>query len=126
MPTTVSAEHKTLSSPDEERVFEKGRVDLVNIGGGTVGRLTLEPGWRWSVHVKPIAGTELCEAPHFQYHASGVLRIQMADGSEFDARTGDITALALGPRRMGDRRRAGRAHRLERREQLRKGLITAP
>jgi quercetin dioxygenase-like cupin family protein len=96
MPTTVSAEHKTLSSPDEERVFEKGRVDLVNIGGGTVGRLTLEPGWRWSLHVKPIAGTELCEAPHFQYHASGVLRIQMADGSEFEARTGDITALPSG------------------------------
>ena len=87
---------RLLSSPDEERVFEKGRVDLVNIGGGTVGRLTLEPGWRWSVHVKPIAGTELCEAPHFQYHASGVLRIQMANGNEFDARTGDITALPSG------------------------------
>lgn len=82
MPTTVAAEHKALGTPDEERVFEKGRVDLVNIGGGTVGRLTLEPGWRWSVHVKPLAGTDLCEAPHFQYHASGVLRIQMADGSE--------------------------------------------
>jgi quercetin dioxygenase-like cupin family protein len=96
MTTTVTAEHKTLSTPDEETAFEKGRVELVNIGGGTVGRLTLEPGWRWSVHVKPIAGTELCEAPHFQYHASGVLRIQMADGSEFDARPGDITALPSG------------------------------
>ena len=109
MPTTVKAEHKTLGRPDEERVFEKGRVDLVNIGGGTVGRLTLEPGWRWSLHVKPIAGTELCEAPHFQYHASGVVRIQMADGSEFDARTGDITALPSGHDAwvIGDERAVG-------------------
>lgn len=74
MPATARAEHKTLGRPDEERVFEKGRVDLVNIGGGTVGRLTLEPGWRWSVHVKPIAGTELCEAPHFQSSPPGAPR----------------------------------------------------
>ena len=96
MPTTITAEHKALGTPDEERVFEKGRVDLVNIGGGTVGRLTLEPGWRWSDHVKPIAGTELCEAPHFQYHLSGTLQIVMADGSEFTARPGDVTALPQG------------------------------
>jgi len=96
MPTTVAAEHKTLGTPDEETVFEKGRVELVNIGGGTVGRLTLEPGWRWSVHVKPIAGTELCEAPHFQYHVAGTLRIRTADGAEFDAMPGQVTSLPAG------------------------------
>ncbi len=96
MTTTLAAEKKTLSNPDEARTFEKGRVDLVDIGGGTVGRLTLEPGWRWSLHVKQLAGTELCEAPHFQYHAAGVLHIVMADGTEFDATAGDITALPSG------------------------------
>jgi hypothetical protein len=90
------AEQKTLERPDETRDFERGRLDLVTIGGGVVGRLTLEPGWRWSEHVKPIAGTELCEAPHFQYHLSGVLHIVMADGTEFDARAGDVTALPSG------------------------------
>ena len=54
----ASAERKNLKSPDETRTFEKGKVELVIIGGGTVGRLTLEPGWRWSQHVKPIAKTE--------------------------------------------------------------------
>jgi hypothetical protein len=68
----------------------------VEIGGGTVGRLTLQPGWRWSEHVKPIAGTDLCEAPHFQYHAAGILHIVMADGREFEAGPGDITSLPSG------------------------------
>jgi hypothetical protein len=66
---------------------------LVNIGGGAVGKLTFQPGWRWSQDVKPIAGTDLCEAPHFQYHLSGVLHIVNDDGSEFEARPGDVTAL---------------------------------
>jgi len=90
------AELKKFANPDEVRGFERGRVDLVEIGGGQVGRLTLEPGWRWSDHVKPVAGTEWCEAPHFQYHLSGTLRIRMTDGTEFDAVAGDVTALPQG------------------------------
>ncbi len=78
------------------RSFEKGKAEILNIGGGVVGRLVLEPGWRWSEHVKPIAGTEWCEAPHFQYHVSGTLRVQMTDGTEFDATPGQVTALPAG------------------------------
>jgi len=90
------AEHRTFTTPDEVRTFERGRMELVEIGGGHVGRLVLEPGWRWSEHVKPLAGTEWCEAPHFQYHAAGTIRIQMADGEEFDAGPGELTALPAG------------------------------
>jgi len=92
----ATAEHKDLNAPDETRTFEKGKFDLLNIGGGQVGRLTLDPGWRWSQHVKPIAGTEWCEAPHFQYHLTGRLHVVMADGTEFDADPGDVTALPSG------------------------------
>ena len=92
----ASAEHRTFIAPDEVRTFEKGRLELVEIGGGVVGRLVLEPGWRWSEHVTPIAGTDLCEAPHFQYHAAGTIRILMADGTEFDAGPGEVTALPSG------------------------------
>jgi hypothetical protein len=91
-----NAERKSLESADETRPFPKGKVELVNIGGASIGRLTLEPGWRWSEHVKPMAGTEWCEAPHFQYHVSGRLHIAMADGTEFDAVPGDVTALPQG------------------------------
>lgn len=91
-----SAEHKSLDKSDEVRTFGHGRVDLVNIGGGVVGRLTLQPGWKWSNDVKPLAKTEWCEAPHFQYHVSGTVHVLMADGHEFDAVAGDIVALPAG------------------------------
>jgi hypothetical protein len=90
------AEHKVLDRPDEVREFPLGKLELIDIGGGLVGRLTVQPGWRWSEHVKPIAKTDLCEAPHFQYHLAGVLHVVMADGTEFDARPGDVTALPSG------------------------------
>ena len=94
--TAAKTENKTFAEPDETRTFERGQVDLVDIAGTQIGRLTLQPGWRWSEHVKPIAGTDLCEAPHFQYHVAGTLRIRMVDGSEFDATAGQITSLPSG------------------------------
>ncbi|GAA14048.1 hypothetical protein GOALK_097_00750 [Gordonia alkanivorans NBRC 16433] len=69
---------------------------MLNVGDSEIGRLELQPGWRWSVDVKPVAGTELCEAPHFQYHVAGTLHIVMADGTEFDAGPGQITSLPSG------------------------------
>ena len=94
--TRQRTEQRDFASPDEVRAFGHGRLELLRIGDSEIGRLVLQPGWRWSEHVKPIAGTELCEAPHFQYHAAGVLHIRMADGTELEARPGDITALPSG------------------------------
>ncbi len=91
-----ATEQKSFHSPDETRSFEYGRADILSIAGSEIGRLTLEPGWKWSDHVKPIAGTDLCEAPHFQYHVQGTLHVLMADGSEFDAHAGDVTSLPEG------------------------------
>lgn len=93
---SAKAEQKTFGLPDETRTFENGKVDLVKIGGSEIGRLTLQPGWRWSEHVKPIAGTDLCQAPHFQFHVQGTLHVLMEDGAEFDAVPGDVTALPQG------------------------------
>jgi len=89
----ATPEHKTFGTPDEVRAFPGGKAELINIANGVVGRLVFEPGWRWSKDVKPIAGTDLCEAPHFQYHLSGTLHVVNDDGSEFDARPGDVTSL---------------------------------
>ena len=93
---TGKAEQKSFETPDETREFDHGVLHLLRIGGGEVGRLTLQPGWRWSQDVKPLAGTELCEAPHFQYHVSGQLAIRMDDGNEFVAGPGDVTSLPSG------------------------------
>jgi hypothetical protein len=90
------AERKDFRKPDEVREFPKGKVELVKIGGATVGRAVFEPGWRWSSSVQPLVKTKSCEAPHFQYHVSGVLRIKMDDGTEFDCRAGDVSLLPSG------------------------------
>jgi len=89
-------EHKTFATPDETREFQRGRAELLKIGGGEVGRLVFQPGWRWSNDVKPLAKTASCEAPHFQYHESGRLAIRMDDGTEIVAGPGDITSLPSG------------------------------
>lgn len=89
-------EHKSFKDPEETREFPNGRAEILNVGGAEIGRLVFEPGWRWSNDVKPIAKTESCEAPHFQYHVSGRLGIRMDDGAEFIAEPGDITSLPSG------------------------------
>jgi len=89
-------EQKSFEKPDDVREFDHGEAAILEIGEAQIGRLTLQPGWRWSKDVKPIAGTEWCEAPHFQYHISGTLHIQMADGTEFEAHPGDVTTLPQG------------------------------
>jgi len=90
------SELKNFDRPDEVREFPRGRLELVNIGGVTVGRARLEPGWRWSESVKPIVNTDSCEAAHFQYHLSGVLRVRMDDGTEFECRAGDVSLIPPG------------------------------
>jgi len=89
-------EHKSFSKADEVRTFPNGRAEIVKVGGADLGRLVFQPGWRWSKDVRPIAKTESCEAPHFQYHVSGRLAIRMDDGTEFIAEPGDVTSLPSG------------------------------
>jgi hypothetical protein len=89
-------EHRGFEKPDEVREFPNGKAEILRIGESDVGRLILQPGWRWSNDVKPIAGTDSCDAPHFQYHVSGRLGIRMDDGNEFVAGPGDVTSLPSG------------------------------
>lgn len=91
-----NTEHSSFAKPDEVREFPKGRAEILMIGGGEVGRLVFQPGWRWSNDIKPLAKTHSCEAPHFQYHVSGRLGIRMDDGTEMIAGPGDITSLPSG------------------------------
>jgi len=88
-------ETKSFNSPEEVRQFEKGKVELVTVGGA-IGRGLFQPGWRWSKHVKPIAKTTSCEAPHFQYQVSGTMHVVMDDGTEKDLKAGDVVLLPSG------------------------------
>jgi hypothetical protein len=90
------AEVMSFGKPDEVREFPKGRLELIKIGGATVGRATFEPGWKWSNSIQPIVKTKSCEAAHFQYHISGVLMVVMDDGTKFECRPGDVSLLPSG------------------------------
>ena len=82
---------------DETRPFvDKGRVEIVKLTGGTVGRGTFEPGWRWSEHVKPIAGTESCQSLHMGYCISGRMVVRMEDGTEKEIGPGDVLVIPPG------------------------------
>ena len=92
----ATMEVKGFGAPVAVRTFEKGRVELVKIGGVTIGRGTFEPGWKWSTHVKPIAKTKSCEAPHFQYQISGTMKVVMDDGTARECKAGDVSLLPTG------------------------------
>jgi quercetin dioxygenase-like cupin family protein len=90
-------ERKRFDAADETRAFaDKGQVELVSIGDGVVGLATFQPGWKWSDHVKPIVGTESCQAAHFGYVVSGHQRIVMDDGTELDISAGDVVSIPAG------------------------------
>ena len=91
-----ATEHRSFEKPDEVREFPYGRVELVNIGGATVGRAIFEPGWRWATSVQPLVKTKSCEAAHFQYHVAGVIKVKMDDGIELECRPGDVSLLPSG------------------------------
>jgi hypothetical protein len=93
----VELQKKSFGSPDEVRpMADKGRVELVTVGDGVVGKATFEPGWHWSDHVKPIAGTDSCQAAHLGYVVSGRQMVRMDDGTELEFGPGDVVAIPPG------------------------------
>ncbi len=92
----AAIERKSLDSPEDTRTFDKGRLDLVTIGGMTIGRAMFEPGWRWEDSIKPISGTDSCQLSHVGYVVSGRLRIVMDDGEEVEYVAGDAMSVEPG------------------------------
>ena len=92
----MSVEQKAFDTPDDVVAFDHGRVELVKVGSITVGRETLEPGWRWSQHVRPIVGTEWCEFAHVMYVLSGQARVVTRDGQSRDIAPGEVVAIDPG------------------------------
>jgi quercetin dioxygenase-like cupin family protein len=81
---------KRFEKPDETRVFEKGKFELVELGGMTIGRASYEPGWRWSEHVGKATGEKFCRVEHVGMVVSGVATAAMEDGRVIEMRPGDV------------------------------------
>ena len=81
---------KKFETPDETRVFEKGKFEIVKIGGMTIGRASYEPRWKWSEHVSPMAGTPLCGVEHVGMVISGCAVAAMGNGTEVELTPGSL------------------------------------
>jgi len=82
-PMTVrKLETKSHDKPDEVRAPDKTRVEVVRLEGFTIGRFTLQPGWRWSQCIKPVVKTATCQVAHVGYAVSGRITLKMTDGSQ--------------------------------------------
>jgi hypothetical protein len=92
----VKMQSKNLSKPDELRTFDKGKLELITLGGVAFGRATLQPGWKWSSSLKALMKTKSCEAPHLQYHVSGRIAVLMDDGSQAEFGPGEVSLIPPG------------------------------
>lgn len=83
--------------PDEVRTFERGRFELVRIGGMTIGRATYQPGWKWSVHVGPTVGATRCNVEHVGMVLSGCATAAIEDGPIYELTAGTLFYIPPGP-----------------------------
>ncbi len=81
---------KRFENPDETRLFEKGKFELVKLGAMTIGRATYEPGWKWSEHVGKTMGAARCYVEHVGMVVSGCATAAMDDGRVIEMRAGDV------------------------------------
>lgn len=81
---------KCFDNPDEVRKFDKGKFEIVNIGGMSIGRAIYEPGWKWSEHVGKLTNTDMCEVEHVGIVINGQAAVLMRDGTEYILKSGDI------------------------------------
>ena len=88
---------KRFEAPDEVREFEKGRFEIVKLGGLTLGRATYEPGWKWSVHVGPKLGLTRCTVEHVGMVVSGTATAAFDDGRVIELRAGHLYYIAPEP-----------------------------
>ena len=92
----AGVESRDFDSPDESRTPDKTKVDVVRMAGATVGRFAFEPGWRWSECIKPVAGTDSCQARHVGVVQSGRMNVRHDDGTELEIGPGDAYVIEPG------------------------------
>ncbi len=87
---------RRFEKPDEVRQLEKGKLELVRVGGVTIGRASYEPGWKWSKHMGPSVGTPSCQVAHVGMVLAGRHKVVMDDGREVDLAPGDLFSIGPG------------------------------
>jgi len=89
-------QRRRFSEAVDVREIPHGRIDVVELDDRVIGRMRYEPGWRWSVDIRPIAGTQSCQFHHVGFTVSGRLRVEMLDGVELEIGPGDVFEIPPG------------------------------
>jgi hypothetical protein len=89
-------EKRSFDSPDETRTPDKTKIEVVRMGNTSAARMTFEPGWRWSECVKPVAGTDSCQARHVGVAQAGRLHVTHEDGTEQEIEPGYVYVIEPG------------------------------
>jgi hypothetical protein len=92
----AGVEARGFDSPDETRTPDKTRIEVVRMGDTTAARFSFEPGWRWSECVKPVVGTDSCQARHVGVVQTGRLGVQHEDGTEVEIGPGEAYVIEPG------------------------------
>jgi class 3 adenylate cyclase len=92
----VKLQRRELGEPDQVREVPFGRLETYDLGEFRFGRSVLQPGWRWSVSIKPIARTQWCEDHHVGYSISGACRVRMREGAELLVEAGQFYEIPAG------------------------------
>jgi hypothetical protein len=87
---------KSFDTPDETRTPDKTKMDVLRLSGATVARITFQPGWKWSECIKPVAGTDSCQARHVGTIVAGRLYVVHNDGTEAEVAPGDAYVIEPG------------------------------
>ena len=91
-----SLSSKSFDAPDETRTPDKTRIDIVRLGGATVGRFTFQPGWKWSECIKPVVRTDSCQVHHVGAIVAGRLHVVHDDGTQAEVGPGDAYVIEPG------------------------------
>ncbi len=89
-------EKKNFNTPDKNMTSAHAKMEIINIDGKSIVKSTFQPGWKWSVDIKPMAGTDVCSMHHLGYVISGTLHIVGQDGTEIEAVAGDVVDIPPG------------------------------
>jgi len=87
---------KSFQEPDEVRTPPLTRIEIVSLDGAKVARFTMQPGWHWAEHIKPIVGTETCQAHHIGTVVSGRMRVSHPDVGELEIGPGEAYEIQPG------------------------------
>jgi class 3 adenylate cyclase len=96
MPSMPRPQRRSFTEPEEVRRFPHGTLSIIKLDEVVVGHYRLEPGWKWSNDIQPIAGTPFCQHHHMGYCQQGQLHVVLKDGTTYDVRAGDAYEIPPG------------------------------